>query len=207
MPAKTARANFVIVVGLLHAVSSLTLEEWARLDEDEVGELVDGALEADEMAGWAHEVVVAWLFAALTTWARSHGARVIGSDLRLGVTATRGRKADLVAYFAGVPRPPGQGLVRVPPSIVVEVVSASPADARRDRVQKVDEYAAFGVAWYWIVDPQLRTIEVLERAADGRYLRALGATSGTVSVPGCTDLTLDLDALWRDLDEAVEPDR
>ena len=55
------------MVGLSRAAPALTPEEWARLDEDEGGELVDGALEADERAGWAHEVVVAWLFAVLSS--------------------------------------------------------------------------------------------------------------------------------------------
>ena len=52
------------------------------------------------------------------------------------------------------------------------------------------------------------TIErALELGADGRYVRALGATSGTLTtVPGCEGLTLDLDELLREgekLDEVL----
>lgn len=185
------------------SAGGLTLEAWGGL-EDVAGEWIAGELVEDEMAGWAHEVVVAWLLAALHAWARDHGARVVGSDARLGVSATKGRKADLVVYLAGAKRPPAQGLIRTPPSIVVEVVSPSPADARRDRIEKLDEYAAFGAQWYWIVDPELRTLEIHELGTDRRYVRALGATSGTVDpVPGCTGFVLDLDALWRDLDAAL----
>ena len=48
----------------------MTLEEWAALDEDIEGELVDGVLEEEEMPNFLHELVVSWLIATLRTWAR-----------------------------------------------------------------------------------------------------------------------------------------
>jgi Uma2 family endonuclease len=118
------------------------------------------------------------------------GGRAATSDVRFAVSPTRGRK------------PPANGLVQIPPDIAVEVVSPTPRDARRDRVEKRREYAAFGVRWYWIIDPAARTLELYELGPGGRYVRALDATEGTFAdVPGCPGLTLDLDALWRELDE------
>lgn len=185
--------------------SRLTLEGWSELPEDAAGELVDGRLEDDEMTDYIHDVVVLFLAAALRGWVRPRGGLVGGSDVKLAIAQDRGRKADLSVYLPGAPRPPGRGLVRTPPSILIEVVSPRPRDARRDRVEKLDEYASFGVPWYWIVDPQLRSVEVFERGGDGRYVRALAAVSGRIdTIPGCADLVLDLDALWAEVDE-LEP--
>ena len=39
----------------------ITLDEWSDLPEDVPGELVEGRLVAEEVADYAHEVLVAWL--------------------------------------------------------------------------------------------------------------------------------------------------
>jgi Uma2 family endonuclease len=51
------------------------------------------------------------------------------------------------------------------------VVSPSPRDQRRDRSEKVEEYARFGIRIYWLIDPQLRSLEICERQPGGTYAR------------------------------------
>lgn len=180
----------------------LTMLEWAALSEDVPGEMVDGVLVEEEMADYAHDLVVGWLIALVGAWVLGRGGLVAASDAKFALGDDRGRKPDASVYLPGAKRPPARGLVRVPPSIMIEVVSPTPRDARRDRIEKLAEYAAFRVPYYWIVDPQLRTFEVLELGADGRYVHALAVSSGAQRhVPGCPELELDLDALWRLLDE------
>jgi Uma2 family endonuclease len=177
-------------------VPEMTLAEWADMDEDEPGELVDGRLVEGEDVGALHDAVAAWFVWVLKSWLGPKGGFVLISDTRFGVSPRRGRKPDISVYFSGR-KPQAQGLVTTPPDIMIEVVSPRPMDARRDRVEKTNEYAAFGVRFYWIVDPTLRSFELFELGADGRYVKALGAADGVIEkVPGCDGLTLDLDALW-----------
>jgi Uma2 family endonuclease len=185
----------------------MTLAEWADMGEDEAGELVDGMLVEDEDVGYLHDAVGAWLAHLLFGWARPRGGSVAVSDARFGVAPRRGRKSDLSVYFSGR-RPPAHGLITVPPDVMVEVVSPRPKDARRDRVEKMNEYAAFGVRFYWLVDPALRTLEIFELGADGRYTRAVGVTGGVVDpVPGCEGLSMDLEALWALVDQLEAEDK
>jgi Uma2 family endonuclease len=177
--------------------SELSLDEWFALAEDEPGELMDGRLAEEEEPDYLHELLVALLGRLLGNWIFPQGGLVAGSDAKFAVASRRGRKPDLTVYLPGRRWPPARGLIRVPPDIAIEIVSPTPRDGRRDRVEKLADYAAFGVAWYWLLDPQLRSLEVLELDAQGRYLHVLGVSTGTLEkIPGCEGLTLDLDALW-----------
>jgi Uma2 family endonuclease len=180
----------------------MSLAEWADLDEDVEGELVDGILEEEEMATFLHEIVVGWLMATLRTWARRRGGFVGGSEMKLAVGPRRGRKPDLCVFLRGAAPKLLDTLVRMPPHLVVEVTSPRPRDARRDRVDKLADYARAGVSYYWILDPQLRSLEVYDLGRDRRYAVALTAGAGRVRAPGCPGLRLDLDALWAEVDEA-----
>ncbi|HWO24784.1 MAG TPA: Uma2 family endonuclease [Kofleriaceae bacterium] len=186
-------------------LGQMSLEAWGALPEDEPGELVDGSLVEDEEPENAHEIVVTWLIWALRQWGTSRGAVVLGSGAKFAISSDRGRMPDISVFLAGPPRPPRTGLNRRPPSIAVEIVSPTPRDARRDRVEKLAEYASFGVRWYWLVDPGLRSFQIHELDAFGRYVHVVDATVGVIDpVPGCEGLKIDLAALWGDVDALAE---
>lgn len=183
----------------------MTVEDWLALDEDEPGELVDGALEEEEMPSIVHEVVTAFLLRVLGAWVMTGGGVALGSELKLVVGARKGRKADVSVYFPGSPLPGGRRSgTRRPPDLVVEVLSPRPRDTRRDTVEKPVDYAAFGVRFYWLVDPVARTVEVRELVRDAPHRILLAAAEGSHAVPGCQGLVLDLDALWREVDRFAD---
>lgn len=177
---------------------TLTLKEWSELPEEVSGEWVDGVLEEEEMPNVFHELAVMWLGARLLMALERRGGLVLGSDHKYAVGARRGRKPDLAVFLPGRPRPRGRDrLTSIAPDIAVEVITPTPRDARRDRLTKAREYARFGVRWYWLLDPAVRSFEIFERDAKGRYAQAAVASDGKLKVPGVRGLTLDLDALWR----------
>jgi Uma2 family endonuclease len=194
MPARVAAA-------VIPEPPEMSVEAWANMDEDEPGELVDGRVAEEEVPSILHEGVVAWLVRLLGAWTVARGGRVFGSELKIGVAPGKGRKPDVSVYGPGahLPRRSGSSTTRAP-TIAIEVISSRPRDAHRDRVEKVHEYARFGIKWYWLLDPQLRVLEILELGADQRYTIALAASFGVHPVPGVEGLTLDLDALWAEVD-------
>lgn len=177
----------------------MTLDEWADLPDDEEGEFVDGWLVEEEVPDFVHELVVSWLLEHLAPWARERGGVTGASDAKFAVASNRGRKPDLTVFLPER-MPPRRGLVRVPPEIAVEIVSAAPRDRRRDRIEKRSDYARFRVPWYWILDPEPLRLEIHRLEDDGRYALALEASRGIVTdVPGCPGLVLDLDHLLTDI--------
>jgi Uma2 family endonuclease len=177
---------------------TLTLKEWAELPEDDDGELVDGRLVEEEVATGAHEQAVAWLCGHLLGFLEGRGGDVLGSNLKYAVGARLGRKPDLSVFLPGRSRLDSEAmLTTVPADIMIEVITPTPRDHARDRIDKAREYARFGVRWYWLVDPAAQTIEILELGPKRRYTKLTTASSGRLKVPGCRGLELDLDALWR----------
>lgn len=185
----------------------MSLDEWAALPEDAPGELVDGYRVEEEVPDNVHELIVAWLIGVLRAWDVPKRAIVLGSGAKFAVANDRGRMCDVSVFLPSPQKPPRRGLNRNPPSIAIEVVSPSLRDARRDRVEKLGEYASFGVRWYWLVDPGLRSLQVHELNADGRYVHVVDALGDFVErVPGCNGLTLDLAGLWGECDALGEED-
>jgi Uma2 family endonuclease len=182
----------------------MTIEQWAALEEEE-GELVDGRLEEEEMPTGLHELIAGWFFYMLRGWVAPRGGMAFGPELKLIVAHGRGRKADASAYLPGRPMPSSKrGATRRPPSIVVEVLSPQARDVRRDLVDKLHEYAVFGVTYYWIVHPLARLLEVRELHAGGDPVIVLSAADGSHAAPGCDGLVLDLDGLWAEADRLPE---
>lgn len=178
-------------------LSPLEATSWAELPADSSGELVDGVIVEEELPDYLHELVVAWLVATLRSWAVPRGGVVGGSEAKFLLGPRLGRKPD-VSVFVPPNLPPRRGPVTIPPLLMIEVLSRAPSDVRRDRIQKTAEYEAFGVAHFWIVDPEAKTIEGYVLGDKGRYERAFSGSSGNVEAVGFEGLVLDLDGLWEE---------
>jgi len=79
------------------------------------------------------------------------------------------------------------------PDIVVEIIS--PTTLRRDRYDKRELYARFGVREYWLADVANRSIEVLSLKSNGYQLVSCATDTGKVHSEILPGFELDLAAL------------
>jgi Uma2 family endonuclease len=78
------------------------------------------------------------------------------------------------------------------PTLAIEILS--PSTASLDRRLKFEAYARLGVPYYWIVDPEARTIEMYRQAAGAYAL--IARASGDAPVAAEPFPGLSLAALW-----------
>lgn len=83
--------------------------------------------------------------------------------------------------------------VRCAPDLVVEILSETTAD--RDRHLKKSLYEKSGVAEYWIVDPDARTVEQYVLGESGRYEKR-GPFHDQFSVEKLPEVRIDLEKVW-----------
>ena len=95
-----------------------------------------------------------------------------------------------------LPSPWGVRPIEVVPDWVCEVVSAR--NAAHDRVVKRRLYAEHGVPYYWIVDPEERTLEALRLDPETRTWSELGAygDEGEARIEPFESVALDLSRIF-----------
>jgi Uma2 family endonuclease len=83
------------------------------------------------------------------------------------------------------------------PDWVCEVLSES--TAKTDRSQKLPIYAECGVAFAWLVDPILRTLEILRLEADRWSILAIHGDDARIRAEPFDAIELHLGLLWADV--------
>jgi Uma2 family endonuclease len=121
-------------------------------------EFTDGFLELLPMPTDYHQAIVQFLLYAFDSFLKPLGGKVRIAPLRLRIKKGRFREPDLLLLLSATDRR-RQNRFWTGADLIVEVVS--PDKPERDLVSKRREYAAAGVAEYWIVNPSTETILVL----------------------------------------------
>ncbi|MGB3136981.1 MAG: Uma2 family endonuclease [Nodosilinea sp.] len=143
----------------------LTFEDYLAYDDgtDTRYELVNGALvemppESDENISIARKLLLELIKHFPADWI------VWGTEVEVTGRRATGRIPDLLVHTeeskAAVASATRATITRdmPPPALVVEVVSPGQANRERDYRYKHTEYAARGIAEYWIVDPEARQV-------------------------------------------------
>ena len=158
---------------------------YEEMSEERKVEFINGEVVVQSPAKLRHNIVSQNLFTMLNIYARQHNLGLVGHEKWL-ITLTRNDYKPDIVYFGpdkAQTFPPDQ--MKFPaPDLVVEVLS--PSTEATDRGVKFVDYAAHGVAEYWIIDPDDEMVEqyVLEDEAYGLHIKTdTGVVCSTI-VPG-----------------------
>jgi Uma2 family endonuclease len=174
----------------------LTYRDYAALPDDgRRYELHDGELSVTPAPGTRHQRVIGAMYVLL----RAHvEARRLGevflSPIDCILSDTTVVEPDLVYVDPARAHLVSARAIEGAPTLAVEVLS--PATTTLDRSRKRELYARYQIPYYWIVDPEARTVEAYG-LVEGRYA-LLGRVSGSqaVALPPFPDLAFAPASLW-----------
>ena len=179
---------------------AISREDCLALETAHPVEWVDGRLSYLPMTTESHQIISGFFYDLLRSAAKAagHDAIVIYAPFFVEVPH-RLREPDLVMLLDR--SDPRRGDAKwTGADLAVEIVS--PSDPNRDLVEKRTEYAAAGVAEYWVVDPRPRrrsaptgrSVTVLTPGEDGAYTGEPvdeGGTAQSRLLPGFTAAVAD----------------
>jgi Uma2 family endonuclease len=174
----------------------LTYEDFAALPDDgKRYELHEGELSVTPSPGRRHQTILGRLFVLLTLHVRASGhGEVFVSPFDVIMTNITVVEPDIIYVDDERLRIVSERGVEGSPTLAIEVIS--PYSKSIDRRRKMALYAAHDVTWYWIVDPDARTIEAYR--LEGSAYRLTGKLEGAEprALPPFPDLLLDPAAIW-----------
>lgn len=152
-------------------------------------EYVDGELRERNMGEESHAEIQAILARIIGNHRIEWNVRVL-TEARVQTSETHYRIPDVCVVSSSCPR---GHFIRYAPTLCIEILS--PEDRTGELLEKVEEYAALGVANIWVIDPRKRlgfyaSPSGLERSDDG-VLRITG-----------TAIEVSLAEIFAELDEA-----
>jgi Uma2 family endonuclease len=178
--------------------NTVTYEEWLRMPEvqDATEEVVNGEIRIMPPGKWKHALIVAHLQAALQGPLDAHRFLVLATEFGLIIRKQplTSRVPDL-AVFELATIVEHDGYIHSAPQLVVEVLS--PSNTRREREEKLGDYASIGVPEVWVVSPEARTVEILY-LKEG-YLRTTQILSqGLLTPRSFPNFQIPLSGIWPD---------
>ena len=144
-----------------------TYEEYYRLDDDQRYEIIDGNLLMAPSPDMWHQDWVGELYTVIRNQVRQHKlGKVFLAPFDVVLDSENTVQPDVIFVATanlGILKPRA---IFGTPDLLIELVS--PSSVRRDRYDKKDLYARFGVKEYWIGDPANKSLEILT-LKEGRY--------------------------------------
>ncbi len=177
------------------AIGPLRAASYWELPEGEPVELIQGRFIVSPAPSFLHQTVSLLISEILLNAARQGGGCAAAAPIDVVLADHTILQPDLI-YVSKARRSIVRPRVEGPPDLVVEILST--ANIRRDRVDKLNLYAEFGVAEYWIVDPKERQFDFLINRA-GRF-EIQPQRDDIYASPCLEELTIQLTDFWTEVD-------
>ncbi len=175
-----------------------TWEDIVNLPERFGAEIIGGRIHYRAMTRWRHGHAIGLVGARLVNALGDRGAA--GWWILHNADFDIGHGNSVRPDLAGVRKErypdelPDEFPLRLIPDWVCEVLS--PSNAHYDRCDKAEAYGKAGVPWYWIVDTEERTLEVLE-LVNGRWqIFGVYTDGAVVGLPPFEDVTLAVSEIF-----------
>ena len=174
----------------------LTYEDYAALPDDgKRYELHEGELSVTPAPGRRHQQILLNLALVLAPYVKARGVgELYIAPFDCIMTDVTVMEPDLLYVDERRRSLLGERGLEGAPTLAVEIVS--PSTDRIDRRMKMGLYARHGVTWYWIVDPDPRTIEAYHLDAGAYRLEARLEGSTPAALPPFPDLPLAPAIIW-----------
>ena len=175
-----------MAVALAKQARRWTYEEYYRLDNDQRYEIIEGNLLMAPAPDTWHQSWLGELHLLLHQHVKARQlGKIFVAPVDVVLDPENSVQPDLIFIASANLDLIKPRAVFGTPDLVIELVS--PSSVRRDRYDKKDLYARFGVKEYWIGDPANQSLEILT-LKDGRYeLHCTAEISGkliSIALPG-----------------------
>jgi Uma2 family endonuclease len=168
-----------------------TYEEYYRLNDDQRYEIIDGNLLMAPAPDTWHQSWIGELHMILQNHVKGRRlGKVFVSPVDVVLDSENTVQPDLVFVSSANLGIIQQRAIFGTPDLLVEIVS--PSSVRRDRYEKKELYARFGVKEYWIGDPANKTIEVLTLKEGRHELHSCAEEKGRLASLVLAGLEFDL---------------
>jgi Uma2 family endonuclease len=161
-------------------------------------ELIDGELYVSKQPQYGHQYACMKVGSALDVWSEESGLGVALATPGVVFAEDDDVIPDLVwiSHARLLEALDDHGHFGSAPELVVEVLSPGPANELRDRQVKLDLYSRRDVQEYWLVDWQLRAVEVYRRDGERLVLVATLSDSDELTSPLLPGFRRSVVSLW-----------
>lgn len=174
----------------------LTYHDYAALPNDgRRYEIHDGELSVTPAPGLKHQELLGNLFVALHLHVAARGlGKIFVAPVDVILSDTSIVQPDIVFVATDHQGRMSDRGIEGAPTLAIEVLS--PSTRTIDRHTKMQLYARHGIPWYWLVDPDARTVEVFALEAESYALRKRAEADEPLRADPFPDLLIPLTPLW-----------